>query len=157
MVMGFLRELFVNKTNSRQQNASNGNSYNVYSKLTHYQKLAAMNLMMAFGGSCSGSPQELSKINHIMSEEGRLLGVSGDEMHAATSRFSGMKGMSDALKDADKSALEKLFWAFYCITAVGKNSQAAQVLMVIYKDYGFSEQECISILEKHTGKKMGEL
>lgn len=156
--MGFFSELFVNKTsNIKQHNASNGNTNNVYSKLTHYQKLAAMNLMMAFGGSCSGSPQELSKINYIMTEEGRLLGVSGEEMHASTSCFSGMKGMSDALKDADKSSLEKLFWAFYCIIAVGKNPQAAQVLMAIYKDYGFSERECISILEKHTGKKMGEL
>ena len=127
---------------------------NVYSRLTHHQKLAAMNLMMAFAGSCSGSPQEISKINHIMTQEGHLLGISGNEMHAATSRFNGMKGMADALNGADRRALEELFWAFYCIVAVGKDSQAIRILMLIYKDYGFSEQDCISILEKASGRKI---
>ena len=42
-----------------------------YDSLTWNQKLAAMNLMIVFGGSCSGLPHELDKINHIMSVEGR--------------------------------------------------------------------------------------
>lgn len=155
--MGLLKELFGHKHTKEQQDDSTTNNDNVYSKLTHYQKLAAMNLMMVFGGSCSGSPQELSKINHIMTQEGQMLGVSVAEMHAATSRFSGMKGMSDTLKGADRKALEKLFWAFYCIIAIGKDPQAAQVLMIIYKDYGFSEQDCIAILEKRSGKRISEL
>jgi len=152
--MGLLRDLFGIGS---PKAANDSSTDNVYSNLTYNQKLAAMNLMMVFGGSCSGSPQELSKINHIMTQEGQMLGVSVAEMHAATSRFSGMKGMSDTLKGADRKALEKLFWAFYCIIAVGKDPQAAQVLMIIYKDYGFSEQDCIAILEKKSGKRISEL
>lgn len=149
--MGILSELFGNKTtNSKQQDIPE----NVYSRMSHYQKLAAMNLMMAFAGSCSGSPHEISKINHIMTQESQLMGISGNEMHAATSRFNGMKGMADALKGTDRRVLEELFWAFYCIVAVGKDSQAVQILLLIYKDYGFSEQDCVSILEKKSGRKI---
>ena len=120
--MGILRDLFgLGSKNGNHASSTSESTSNVYSNLNYNQKLAAMNLMMAFGGSCSGSPQELSKINHIMKQEGEMLGISASEMHAATSRFSGMKEMSDALKGADRGALEKLFWAFYCIIAAGKN------------------------------------
>lgn len=156
--MGILHDLFGHKTPPKeQQDHSTTNNGNVYSSLTHYQKLAAMNLMFVLGGSCSGSPQEVSKINHIMTQEGHLLGISGAEMHAANSSFSGMKEMSDALKGADRKALERLFLPFYCIIAVGKDPQAVQLLLIIYKDYGFSEQDCISILEKYSGKRLSEL
>ena len=56
-----------------------------------------------------------------------------------------MKGMSDALIGADRRALEKLFWAFYCIVAAGKNEQAVRVLLAVYEDLGFSEQDCLNI------------
>lgn|GEM_PF-3632037 len=153
--MGILRDLFgVGSSKNRQKTV---NVANAYSNLTYNQKLAAMNLMMAFGGSCSGSQQELNKINHIMTQEGLLLGVSVAEMHAATSRFNGMKGMSDALKGADRLALEKLFWAYYCIIAVGKNEQAVRVLLSMYEGFGFSTQDCLTILNKRTGVKLEEL
>ena len=45
-------------------------SDNIYDNLTQRQKLAAMNLMVVFGGSCSGAEYELNKINHIMASEG---------------------------------------------------------------------------------------
>ena len=133
------------------------NADNVYSKLTYDQKLAALNLMMAFGGSCSDSAEKINKINHIMASEAQMMGVSSTEFHSATSRFSEIKDMSDALKDANREALAKLFWAFYCIIATGKNIQAVHVLLIIYKDYGFSEQDCLSILENRTGKKINRL
>ena len=156
--MGILRNLFgLGSKNGNNASSTSESTSNVYSNLTYNQKLAAMNLMMAFGGSCSGSPQELSKINHIMKQEGEMLGISASEMHAATSRFSGMKEMSDALKGADRGALEKLFWAFYCIIAAGKNEQAVRVLLSIYEDYGFYDQDCLSILNKRTGINLEEL
>ena len=36
-------------------------SSNIYDTLTQKQKLAAMNLMVVFGGSCSGTEYELDK------------------------------------------------------------------------------------------------
>lgn len=130
-----------------QQNA------NVYDNLTHKQKLAAMNLMMVFGGSCSGTDYELNKINHIMTVEGQLMGISENEMKAASSHFDGMEDMVNALFGADHQALEKLFWAFYCIIAVGKSEYAAYVLLGIYHNFGFAEQDCLNILETRTGIK----
>ena len=56
-------------------------SDNIYDTLTQNQKLAAMNLMVVFGGSCSGTEYELNKINHIMASEGQLMGISGNERH----------------------------------------------------------------------------
>lgn len=115
-----------------------------------------MNLMIVFGGSCSGLPHELDKINHIMSVEGREMGVSGNQVHSASSLFSDMNDMVNALNGADRHALEKLFWAYYCIVAVGKSSQAVLALLGVYNKLGFSEQECASILEGKTGRKLNE-
>lgn len=128
-----------------------------YRLLTWNQKLAAMNLMVVFGGSCSGQPHELDKINHIMSVEGREMGVSGEQVHSARSLFSDMNEMVNALNGANRHALEKLFWAFYCIVAVGKSSQAVLVLLGVYNKLGFSKQECTLILERKTGHKLNEL
>ena len=71
--------------------------------------------------------------------------------------FSGMPGMVNTLKGANRKALESLFWAYYCIIAVGKSAEAVQVLLGVYKDLGFSEQECITILETRTGRKLEDL
>ena len=65
--------------------------------------------------------------------------------------------MSDALIGADRGALEKLFWAFYCIVAAGKNEQAVRVLLAVYEDLGFSEQDCLNILNKRTGINFEDL
>lgn len=132
-------------------------SDNIYDTLTQNQKLAAMNLMVVFGGSCSGTEYELNKINHIMASEGQLMGISGNEMRAGYSLFNGMGGMVDALKGADHDALKKLFWAYYCIIAVGKSEQAVHVLLKVYNEWGISEQECLNILESRTGKKISDL
>ncbi|MDE6695280.1 MAG: hypothetical protein K2K25_00210 [Muribaculaceae bacterium] len=143
--------------NFRDLFRKNPPSNNIYDTLSHKQKLAAMNLMVVFGGSCSGSEHELNKINHIMSTEGQLMGISGDGMRSGRSQFNGMEGMVNALIGANREALKKLFWAFYCIIAVGKSEQAAHVLLGVYDKWGISEQECINILEARTGKKLSEL
>lgn len=125
-----------------------------YSKLTQNQKLAALNLMMVFGGSCSGTPDELSKINHIMTKESEKMGITSAQFHSSTSMFSGMKHMADTLIGADRKALAELFGAYYCIAAVGQQDEAVHVLMSIYRDYGFSESDCVSILERKTGRRI---
>lgn len=132
----------------------NNANENIYDALTQKQKLAAMNLMSVFGGTCSGTEYELNKINHIMSSEGQLMGISSNEMRASASLFSGMEDMVNSLIGANREALKKLFWAFYCIITIGKSGQAVNVLLGAYKILGFSEQECISILENRTGKKL---
>ena len=84
------------------------------------------------------------------------MGVSGNQVHSASSLFSDMNDMVNALNGADRHALEKLFWAYYCIVAVGKSSQAVLALLGVYNKLGFSEQECASILEGKTGRKLNE-
>ena len=132
-------------------------STNIYDNLTQKQKLAAMNLMVVFGGSCSGTEYELNKINHIMASEGQLMGIYGNEMRAGASLFNGMEGMVNSLMGANCDALKKLFWAYYCIIAVGKSEQAVNVLLGVYNKWGISEQECINILESRTGRKLSDL
>ena len=132
-------------------------SSNIYDTLTQKQKLAAMNLMVVFGGTCSGTEYELDNINHIMASEGQLMGISGNEMRAGASLFNGMEGMVNSLIGANRDALKKLFWAYYCIIAVGKSEQAANVLLGVYNKWGISERECINILESRTGRKLSDL
>ncbi|WP_277234780.1 hypothetical protein [Phocaeicola salanitronis] len=135
-----LKNLFGDNSSNRIENP--------YDLLTWNQKLAAMNLMAFLGGSCSGTALELNKINHIMSVEGGKMGVSGNAMRAGRSQFSDVDIMVTALMGANRGALENLFWAFYCIVAVGKSKEAVQMLLGIYRRLGFSEQDCALILEK---------
>ena len=123
-----------------------------YSRLTQNQKFAALNLMVVFGGSCSGTPAELSKINHIMATESAKMGITSAQFRASNSMFTDMKHMVDTLKGADRAALGELFGAYYCIAAVGQQEEAVHVLMSIYRDYGFTENECVAILERKSGK-----
>lgn len=126
----------------------------VYSTLSLRQKYAAMALMMVFGGSCSGSPYEINKIDHIMSQEGKKMGVTGAQVHSAMSQFSDIDDMVTPLIGANRQALSELFWAHYCIVAVGKQEPAVQMLMGIYNKLGFSDDDCIAILERKTGRKV---
>jgi hypothetical protein len=91
-----------------------------------------------------------------MSVEAGKMEVSSDHIREAWDTFSGMPDMVNTLKGANRSALESLFWAYYCIVAVGKSAQAVQVLLGVYGQLGFSEQECLSILEYRTGRKSGD-
>lgn len=145
--MGF-GDIFQKKSTGLTQNLA-------YSKLTQNQRLAALNLMLVFGGSCSGTPAELSKINHIMTKESEKMGITSALFHSSTSMFSGMKLMADTLIGADRKALSELFWAFYCIAAVGHQEEAIRVLMSIYRDYGFTENDCVAILERKSGRRLG--
>ena len=92
-----------------------------------------------------------------MASEGQLMGISGNEMRAGASLFNGMEGMVNSLMGANRDALKKLFWAYYCIIAVGKSEQAVNVLLGVYNKWGISEQECINILESRTGRKLSDL
>ena len=123
-----------------------------YEALTGTQKLAAMKLMVVFGGACPGTSQILNKINHIMTVEGGEMGVSGDQVRAAS--FTDMKDMVEKLKDANRVALEKLLWPFYSIVCLSNSLQAVQVLINVYAELGFSAQECANILEKKAGRKV---
>ena len=149
--MGFFNNLF------RQKQDENPLASNMYSSLTYRQKMAAMNLMKLFGGSCSGSQQELSKINQIMSVEGNKMNVSASEVNAIQNQFSDLDEMIITLKNADRNALKSLFWTFYCIIGVGKSEQAVQLLISIYNDFGFTTQECATILEQKTGVNIRSL
>lgn len=83
--------------------------------------------------------------------------VSVASFKASHSQFSGMWDMVNALKGSNRQALERLFFAFYCIVAVGESVEAANILINVYGKLGFTELECFSILEKMTGKKLIDL
>lgn len=128
-----------------------------YDSLTWNQKKAAISLMVVFGGSCSGTSTEIEKINHIISVEGSTLGIPGHKVEDIFSQFSDMPEIVNSLIGANRFALENLFWACYRIIAVGKSAQAVHLLLAIYQQLGFSEQECAYILEKRTGASFCDL
>ena len=146
-----------NRDQIASQRPSNSNVVASYSYLTQRQKLAALNLMAVFGGSCPGTSENISKINHIMTAEGNKMGISGAQRNASWDTFAGMPDMVNTLKGANREALKELFWAYYCIVAVGQSTEAVQVLLGIYEQLGITNQECISILEKRTGIKVEKL
>lgn len=84
-----------------------------------------------------------------------MMDVSVASFKASHSQFSGMWDM--ALKGSNRQAFERLFFAFYCIVAVGESVEAANILINVYGKLGFTELECFSILEKMTGKKLIDL
>lgn len=85
------------------------------------------------------------------------MNVTFELVRASRSQFSGMRGMVDAIKGANRKALEQIFFVLYCIVAVGASVEAAHILFNVYGELGFTEQECIAILEKMTGKKQSDL
>ena len=128
---------------------------NVYDELTQREKLAALNLMVVFGGSGSGNIIELKRINSIISEEAKIMRVPPYEMHIQ--QFSGMVDMIESIKNINKNALERLFWAYYRIFAACKSKEGILVLWKIYNELGFSESDCVKILEEKTGRKLSDL
>lgn len=128
-----------------------------YSSLTRRQKLAALNLMFCFGcSSCSNNFEHVPKVDHILVSECKRMGILKSELTASTNMFSDMPDMVDNLRGVDEVALEKIFIAIYCIIAIGKSEEAVRALLAIYEQLGFSEQDCLSILEKSTGVKVSE-
>lgn len=125
-----------------------------YDSLSQTQKLAAMNLMIAFGGSCSMTDEIIGKINHIMTVVGQEMNVSAKQVNSIS--FVDMKDMVDKLKGCNRMALEKLLGPFYCIVCLSNSLQAVQVLINIYAELGFSAQDCAIILEKMAGRKVIE-
>lgn len=82
------------------------------------------------------------------------MGISLGEYQASSSLFSNMTDMVNELKGANRKALESIFMAIYCIIAIGKSKEAVCVLLQIFSQLGFMEQDCISILESKTGVRL---
>lgn len=117
-----------------------------YESLTLNQKLAAMSLMMFIGDFGTNISFKLKNISHIMSVEGQKMGISVYEIRKAHSMFPEMRDSVNALKGVNKNALENLFWACYSITIFGGAKKAVPVLMNIYSEFGFSEEERLRLM-----------
>lgn len=121
----------------------------LYSGLTMRQKAAAMNLMMVLGGSCPPTPSCISEVNKIMTIAGRSMQISGAEYKSYTDSFGSIKGMVNELKGIkDKGVMDSLFLSFFSIVSVGKSEQALAALLNIYSEFGYSEDDCMEILNK---------
>ena len=113
------------------------------------QKAAAMNLMMVLGGACPPTPACISEVNKIMTFAGRSMGISGAEYKSYTDSFGGVKGMINELKTVqDKGAMDSLFLSFFSVVSVAKSEQAMAALLNIYSEFGYSEEDCLEIIEK---------
>lgn len=144
----------VDNTNIKSESSINSSiPKTVYSSLSHRQKIAAMNIMNIFGNYSQEALLFQDKICHIMDCEGLKMGVSCSEAFNYVNTFSGMRDMVRTLKGSNREALENLFFAYYCIIATYKSENAIKVLMNVYHDLGFSELECVEILEQATGIK----
>ena len=135
----------------KQENTKPHVSDSSYSALSYDQKLIAMNLMFFFGSFCSGSSESMSKIAHIMSVEGKKMGLTAEESSPKGNYIPDPHIIVNALRDVDSRVLEDLYWAYYCIIAVSKSEKAVHFLLSIYDGLGISDSECLSILQKRTG------
>ena len=121
----------------------------LYSGMTMKQKAAAMNIMTILGGSCPGTPSNISKINQIMTIAGRSMQITGNQYKSYTDSFGGIKGMINELKNVnDRAIMDSLFLSFFSIVSIGKSEQAMTVLLGIYSEFGYSEDDCLEILQK---------
>lgn len=121
----------------------------LYSGITMKQKAAAMNLMMVLGGSCPPTPACISEINKIMTFAGQSMGISGAEYKSYTDSFGGVRGMINELKSIhDKGVLDSLFLSFFSVVSVAKSEQALTALLNIYSEFGYTEEDCLEIIEK---------
>jgi len=122
---------------------------NLYSGMTMRQKAAAMNLMMVLGGSCPPTPSCISEVNKIMTFAGHSMQITGPQYKSYTESFGNVRGMIEELKSIqNKGVMDALFLSFFSIVSVGKSEQALTVLLNIYSEFGYSEDDCLKIIKK---------
>ena len=121
----------------------------LYSGMTLRQKAAVMNLMMALAGAGPDTPEYIAQINKLMSIEGAYLQITSEQYKSYTESFGGLEGLVNELKGIhDKSILETLFLSFFSIVAESKSERALVILLHVYSELGFSEEDCYKIIQK---------
>lgn len=141
---------------SSHQRVNNAKKYEVpdvvkelYSDMTIRQKAAAMNLMFVLAGSCPPNPSCISQIDKIMGMAANGMQISAQQYKSLRDSFGGVQGMVDELKGVhNKGALDSIFLSLFSVVSVGKSEQAMQALLNIYSQLGYSEDDCLEIVEK---------
>ena len=142
--MGIFDKLITRKVDANSAESS----LEVYSSLTVEQKLAAMNLMTVLGGSCDGSSSQISKINNIMTENSKNLGLTLGQFNLSRQRFTSLESMLEVLKTVDnKPAMDALLVQFFRIIAVNRSTEGGLFLMGIYEKLGYTEDQFTKVLE----------
>lgn len=135
-----------------KENSVNGLYVNL--NLDFNQKLAAMTLMKTFGGTCAPTKDNLAKINHIMTVVGTGMCMSPQECSKGYDAFPTMVDSVNALKGADRHALGNIFWALFCIVQCSNDLHALQCLITVYSELGFTQEDCIKIIERISGRNI---
>lgn len=146
----------INMICSSHQRANNAEKYEapdvvkeLYADMTLRQKAAAMNLMVVLAGSCPPNPSCISQINKIMGMAANNMQISANQYKSLRDSFGGVQGMIDELKGVhNKGALDTIFLSLFSVVSVGKSEQAMQALLNIYSQLGYSEDDCLEIVQK---------
>lgn len=146
----------INMICSSHKRVNNVNKYEapdvvkeLYSDMTLRQKAAAMNLMFVLAGSCPPNPSCISQIDKIMGMAANNMQISANQYKSLRDSFGGVQGMIDELKGVhNKGALDTIFLSLFSVVSVGRSEQAMQALLNIYSQLGYSEDDCLEIVQK---------
>lgn len=123
----------------------------VYDAMTKEQKLASMRLMWLFGGTVTPTPEAIQRVNLIMAFEGKAMGISREDLDKY--EHNDIRELSQIIQSiSSKAATDSLLLAFFNIIQLGKEESALFVLFKIYEGLGYSEEECIAIIQKDQTK-----
>ena len=112
--MGIFDKLITRKVDANSAESS----LEVYSSLTVEQKLAAMNLMTVLGGSCDGSSSQISKINNIMTENSKNLGLTLGQFNLSRQRFTSLESAQVHIKRVKSSTPQKGLVSILMVTDI---------------------------------------
>jgi len=134
---------------SKPQNDALKAVNDLYSGMTLKQKAAAMNLMMVLAGAGPNTPAYIAEINKLMSMAGSYMQITGEQYKSYTSYFGDYRGMVNELKGVNNRAIyDSLFLSFFSIISVAKSEQALNVLLSIYSEFGYTEEDCYNVIQK---------
>lgn len=120
----------------------------LYSVMTVRQKAAAMNLMWLLGAFCHQKRECVSEINKITTIAERSMGISKATYRSYRESLGDFKDITNELKNIrDKCVMDYLFLSFYSVVSVSKSKQAMAVLLKIYSECGYTEDDCLEILK----------
>lgn len=122
----------------------------MFSGMTVRQKSAVLDLMSLLAGFGPGTFAYISKINHLMKIASNNMHISANEYKKYKhSFFENQNGLVTELKSInDKAVLDCLFLSFFSVVSETKSEQAVSALLKIYSQLGYTEDDCLHILQK---------
>lgn len=135
----------VSEANNILQDAVQG----AYGDVTLEQKLASAQLLKIFGATCNGSAGQIHQVSDIVGSYCGLMNISANQVRDSQQQFDSMDKIIDVLSSVkNKGFMDQLLYSCFCVVSINKSEQGANVLSAIFGKFGYSDDDCVEVIQK---------